>query len=417
MGNQGGNNYGWPHREGTTANPDAVDGAEPDGNVNPLTNYAHGDGQFEGGSVTGGYVYRGSDVSTQGNYFYSDFVTGRIYSIEVNGVTETLVPNSRTDWTDLIAPLNGSIDSVSSFGEDAAGNLFIVDFDGEIYRIDPVDEMATTAAYVDGLYSAALGRDGESSGRGYWIGQLTGDGMTDPAMTRDEVATAFWESVENVGQLYNDFLQRPADASGRANLVAEIRNNGKSDIDIAVAMLTSFEFHRDHLSDLEFIDAVYRRALGRAPTSVEFSARFLEMQAGDDRETVAQLVLESVDRILIDVQENYDSLLGRPGDSGGVIHFGQAILGGTMDASDVAAAMLASQEFVYGALRDANFGDDMVVASSASSQSFALAALETVPVASQANQTAAAAVPEPTSWALCSFGLACLAARARRRRR
>jgi hypothetical protein len=88
-----------------------------------------------------------------------------------------------------------------------------------------------------------------------------------------------------------------------------------------------------------------------------------------------------------------------------------------MDASDVAAAMLASQEFVYGALRDANFGDDMVVASSASSQSFALAALETVPVASQANQTAAAAVPEPTSWALCSFGLACLAARARRRRR
>lgn len=129
-GNSGGQNFGWRLREGTIQTP-TVGGPPPAGHVAPIYAYGHGAGPFLGNSVTGGYVYRGPVASLQGTYFFADFINRKIWSFKQsgNGITEL------TDWTTKLQPVTGSIGGVSSFGEDAAGNLYLVDYDGEIYRV------------------------------------------------------------------------------------------------------------------------------------------------------------------------------------------------------------------------------------------------------------------------------------------
>ena len=130
----GGRNYGWRLREGTVATPTGgVGGAQPPGGVDPVYDYTHGPGTDEGQSITGGYVYRGPIAVLRGRYFFADFVQARIWSIRVD--RETGAVSDFVDWTDALVPDVGSIDSIVSFGEDTAGNLYIVDFGGEIFRL------------------------------------------------------------------------------------------------------------------------------------------------------------------------------------------------------------------------------------------------------------------------------------------
>ncbi len=126
----GGENYGWKVREGSIATPTCGSaGPPPPGNVDPIYDYAHGTGSNQGNSVTGGYVYRGPGAEIQGKYFFADFVNSRIWSFEaVTGA-------GFTDWTTPFVPDAGSIDLPVSFGEDGAGYLYIVDLDGEIFRV------------------------------------------------------------------------------------------------------------------------------------------------------------------------------------------------------------------------------------------------------------------------------------------
>ncbi len=136
--NVGGANYGWRFREGDIQTPGGVGGPEPADYVASLYSYSHGSGAFQGRSVTGGYVYRGPIQALQGKYFFADFVSSRIWSIEHDGsnVTELL------DWTAALTPDVNEINNIASFGEDAAGNLYIVDFGGEIFRIVPTGSVS-----------------------------------------------------------------------------------------------------------------------------------------------------------------------------------------------------------------------------------------------------------------------------------
>ncbi len=111
-----GGNYGWRIMEGTLC-------FEPPSNCNqsglmlPLLDYPRSDGQ----SVTGGYVYGGPIVELQGKYIYGDFANGKIWAVDTSG-------GSPVELID--APFN-----VSSFGVDAADELYILGFDGFIYRL------------------------------------------------------------------------------------------------------------------------------------------------------------------------------------------------------------------------------------------------------------------------------------------
>jgi glucose/arabinose dehydrogenase len=130
----GGANYGWRVLEGTSQ----FTGPPQAGFVPPVAEYSHGTGAREGDSITGGYVYRGPVEALRGQYIFGDFVRGNIWSLPIAQVAVGTTLGSdrfilrRTDFT----PNAGAINNVASFGLDQNGNLYIVDFDGEIFRIE-----------------------------------------------------------------------------------------------------------------------------------------------------------------------------------------------------------------------------------------------------------------------------------------
>ena len=130
----GGENYGWRLREGTIATPASVGGPPPPGNVDPILDY----GRSTGGTVIGGYVYRGSRIpALQGKYVFGDFVAGKIFTLDYNGTTAS----NFQDITSQLFPtrMGGfNLNSPSSFGEDANGELYITDIgSGSVYKIVP----------------------------------------------------------------------------------------------------------------------------------------------------------------------------------------------------------------------------------------------------------------------------------------
>ena len=156
-GSPGGRNYGWRLREGTIATPTGgVGGPEPPGGVDPIYDYAHGPLANQGYCITGGYVYRGPVTALQGQYFFGDCVTGRIWSILVDRNTGAV--SNLTDWTTAFTPDVGSITDVVSFGEDALGNLFILDLNtGAIFKIVGPTAIPGTGPFVSWALIGLLG--------------------------------------------------------------------------------------------------------------------------------------------------------------------------------------------------------------------------------------------------------------------
>ncbi len=134
----GGLNFGWRAREGTISNP-AVSDPDPPAAIDPIYDYLQGTGPREGFSVTGGYVYRGPIQELQGNYFFADFVSEQVWSLKFNGDSPAAFDGTNftdfIDWTDVLTADVGEVNLISSFGEDALGNLYIVDYGGEVFRI------------------------------------------------------------------------------------------------------------------------------------------------------------------------------------------------------------------------------------------------------------------------------------------
>ena len=132
---QAGLNLGWPLFEGTQP----LLGAGPTGLTMPVAQYSHGSGPLQGASVTGGFVYRGPVEPLQGLYIFADFISSNIWSVPaaslVAGATQP--SSSFTNRNAAFAPNAGSIANVASFGEDQAGNLYIVAFGGDVFMIQP----------------------------------------------------------------------------------------------------------------------------------------------------------------------------------------------------------------------------------------------------------------------------------------
>lgn len=98
----------------------------------PIHEYSHGGTPFRF-SVTGGEVYRGCAIpQLWGVCFFTDFCNDQIWSFRVDGAVVDL-----RDWTAALAPGGGfDIRSISSFGRDASGELYVCDLDdGEVFKI------------------------------------------------------------------------------------------------------------------------------------------------------------------------------------------------------------------------------------------------------------------------------------------
>lgn len=117
---QGGINYGWRIMEGSQCfNPVPC---TQTGLTLPVLDYTHADGC----SITGGYVYRGSAIpGIVGHYFYSDYCSGWLRSFRFSAGAAT----EQHDW-------GLSLGNVQSFGEDSAGELYILTANGgQVLRI------------------------------------------------------------------------------------------------------------------------------------------------------------------------------------------------------------------------------------------------------------------------------------------
>ena len=123
---RGGENYGWNVTEGSHCFPPAS-GCDMAGITLPVLEYGHSDGC----SITGGVVYRGCRMpGYQGTYFYADYCTHFVRSVRLE---EGRAADPR-DWT---AALGRGLNNPTSFGVDGDGEAYVVDQDGEVYRIVP----------------------------------------------------------------------------------------------------------------------------------------------------------------------------------------------------------------------------------------------------------------------------------------
>ena len=169
--------FGWPQREGTGTGPNP---GPSTGSLNPIRQRTHSQGDF---SVTGGYLYRGPITELAGKYIYGDFVAQRLYTLDFDRDTDpSAFDGNQGTFTDVTALFNSlimdptdpnytpaqagqlfGVDRLVSFGEDNAGNLYIVDFGygtndfggqyppagrGEIFRLTLVPEPALACLVI-----------------------------------------------------------------------------------------------------------------------------------------------------------------------------------------------------------------------------------------------------------------------------
>jgi hypothetical protein len=100
----------------------------------PVLEYSHAGAPC---SITGGFVYRGCSMpDLRGTYFYSDYCEAFIRTFR--GVSGGDAQNLADRTAELRPGAGHAFDRIASFGEDARGELYIVDyFDGELYEIVP----------------------------------------------------------------------------------------------------------------------------------------------------------------------------------------------------------------------------------------------------------------------------------------
>src|SRR5215216_3483673 len=115
-GSAGGTNFGWDQREGAHD----YQGTASANFTEPVAEYSHQEG---GCSVTGGYVYRGSMPEWNGIYLYGDYCTGLIWGLI----------RSNDGWQ---KQQQFDVDvTITSFGQDEAGEIYLLGDDGSIYRL------------------------------------------------------------------------------------------------------------------------------------------------------------------------------------------------------------------------------------------------------------------------------------------
>lgn len=112
-----GANFGWSIFEGTECFRGPCDAG---GVVEPVVEYSHG----EGCSITGGFVYRGQALlELRGHYLYADYCSGWIRSLSPEGETRELLSREGNR-------------QVTSFGQDASGEIYVVVQNGSVFRIE-----------------------------------------------------------------------------------------------------------------------------------------------------------------------------------------------------------------------------------------------------------------------------------------
>jgi glucose/arabinose dehydrogenase len=131
----GGENYGWRCYEGSNAF-DLANCPAPASLTFPVMEYLHTD--FTGIlAVIGGYRYRGPVSELEGLYFFADH--GGLVFAAAEGA-----PDMFSFGPVVVTPNIGSVDQVAGFGEDSDGDVYLIDIDGEVFRLTGINVACPT---------------------------------------------------------------------------------------------------------------------------------------------------------------------------------------------------------------------------------------------------------------------------------
>jgi len=169
----GGENHGWRCHEGNHSYNSSGCG-NSSSMVFPVWEYSHS----YGCTVVGGCLYRGGAIpDLDGTYFFGDYCTNKIWSFRYDG-SNTFDYQDRTAELD---PSSGSIGSISGFGEDANGEMYICDLGGEVYKIIPAPTDGACCIGTSGT-CISIPESNCNGGGGTWLGPNTAcsDGGCEP---------------------------------------------------------------------------------------------------------------------------------------------------------------------------------------------------------------------------------------------
>jgi hypothetical protein len=162
-----GGNYGWRIFEGTACTNITPSQCVAANFLFPRFDYTHAGGRC---SITGGYVYRGTEGTLPpGTYVYADYCTGEIFTW--NGTAQTVLFDTSM--------------SISSFGEDESGEIYVVNLDGAISRLASTATSACT--YTVSPERETFKRPG---------GRATFTVTTDPACSWTAITSGSWISID-----------------------------------------------------------------------------------------------------------------------------------------------------------------------------------------------------------------------------
>jgi glucose/arabinose dehydrogenase len=176
-----GGNYGWRIWEGTQCTGNDPGLCDPAGFIFPVAEYDHSGGRC---AVIGGYAYRGVQATlADGSYVYGDECTGEIFVL-ANQVSSVALHTGLT---------------ISSFGEDESGEIYVVDLAGTVSRIAQGATCRASVSPVVKVFSgdggsgsvvvtAAAGCDWTAVSHVHWITVTAGGSGTGPGTVSYSVA-------------------------------------------------------------------------------------------------------------------------------------------------------------------------------------------------------------------------------------
>lgn len=185
-----GRDFGWAKREGTVPNPIVAHAGPQGDSLNPIYQVDHS-ANFS--SITGGFVYRGPIVELQGKYLFADFVSHKIMALAFDRDTDPSTFNGSSAGVigvqDLTSQINslinlngggGPVRYITSFGEDHAGNLYLVSFGNGFFPPLGTGAIYTLTATETPAWASAS--DGEWSNAANWSTNSVPNGFVSNAL-------------------------------------------------------------------------------------------------------------------------------------------------------------------------------------------------------------------------------------------
>ena len=209
-----GGNYGWRVMEGTGCTNLGPASCTAPGFIPPITEYENNGNTGGRCSVTGGYVYRGSQQALPfGAYVFADYCTGEIFMFNA-GMQSRL----------LDTPLN-----ITSFGEDEAGEIYVVGQGGSIFRIANPDILSGP------IRTFSLGQSGTALS---WVTEVGSSLTSGYAEIQADVGSTVPAGFAVLGLRQNGVLVSEASVTATPQLLsgriyAEMSNSVKTGIAIS----------------------------------------------------------------------------------------------------------------------------------------------------------------------------------------